>query len=51
MIFCPPEDPDDNRMDMDDDHDLVANIDTDTLIRIVKFLELGKTPDHDNIHN
>ena len=33
--FYPPEDPDDYRTDVDDDHDLVANIDSDTLIRIV----------------
>ena len=36
--FYPPEDPDDYRTDMDDDHDLVADIDSDALIRIVKFL-------------
>ena len=35
----PPEDPDDYRMDIDDGHDLVADIDSDTLIRIVKFLK------------
>ena len=29
---------------MDDDHDLVADIDSDTLIRIVKFLKRGKAP-------
>ena len=33
--FYPPEDLDDYRSDMDDDHDLVADIDSDTLIRIV----------------
>ena len=38
-------------MDMDDDHDIVAGIDSDTLIRIVKFLKPGKTPGPDNIHN
>ena len=38
VYFYPPEDPDDYRADMDDDHDLVADIDSDTLIRIVKFL-------------
>ena len=37
--FYPPEDPDDYRSDMDDDHDLVADIDSDTLIRTVKFLK------------
>ena len=36
---------------MDDDHDLVADIDSDTLIRIVQFLERGKAPGHPNIHN
>ena len=36
--FYPPEVPDDYRSDMDDDHDLVADIDSDTLIRIVSFL-------------
>ena len=39
--FYPPEDPDDiciDRLDMDDDHDLVADIDSDILIKIVKFL-------------
>ena len=36
---------------MDDDHDLVADIDSDTLNRIVKFLKRGKAPGPDNIHN
>ena len=36
---------------MNDDHNLVADIDYDTLIRIVKFLERGKAPGPDNIHN
>ena len=37
---------------MDDDHDLVADIDSDTLIRIVKFLiKQGKTSGPDSIHN
>ena len=51
VYFYPPEDPDDYRADMDDDHDLVADIDSDTLIRIVKFLKRGKAPGPDNIHN
>ena len=51
VYFYPPEDPDDYRMDMDDDHDLVADTDSDTLIRIVKFLKRGKAPGTDNIHN
>ena len=37
--FYPPEDPDDYRSDMDDDHDLVADVDSDTLIKLVKFLK------------
>ena len=37
--FYPPEDPDHYRTDTDDDHDLVTDIDSDTLIRIVKFLK------------
>ena len=36
---------------MDDDHDLVANTDSVTHIRIVKFLKLGKAPGPNNIHN
>ena len=39
------------RSDMDDDHDLVADIESDTLIRIVKFLKRGKAPGPGNIHN
>ena len=49
--FYPPEDPDDYRSDMDDGHDLVADVDSNTLIRIVKFLKRGKAPCPDNIHN
>ena len=49
--FYLPEDPNDYRMDMDDDQDLVADIDSDTLIRIVKFLKRGKASGPDNIHN
>ena len=37
--FYPHEDPNDYRSDMDDDHDLVAYVDSDTLIGIVKFLK------------
>ena len=49
--FYPPEDPDDYRSDMDDDHHLVADIDSNTLNRIVKFLTRGKAPGPNNIHN
>ena len=51
VYFYPPEDPDDYRANMDGEHDLVADIDSDTLIRIVKFLKQGKAPGPDNIHN
>ena len=36
---------------MDDDHDIVADIDSDTLIRIAKVLKPGKAQGPDNIHN
>ena len=36
---------------MDDNHDLVANINSDTLIKIVKFLRRDKASGPDNIHN
>ena len=36
---------------MNDDHDLVADIDSDTLITIVKFLKRGKVPGPEIIHN
>ena len=49
--FYSSEDPDDYRTDMDDSHDLVANIDSDTLTGIVEFLKRGKAPGPNNIHN
>ena len=49
--FYPSEDFDEYRTDMDDGHNVVANIDSDTLIRIVKFLKRGKAPGPDNIRN
>ena len=49
--FYLPEDHDDYRSDMDDDHDLVADIDSESLIRTIKFLKRGKAPGNDNIHN
>ena len=33
--FYPPEDPDDYKSDRDDDNDFVADVDSDTLIRMV----------------
>ena len=49
--FYPSEDLDHYRAGMDDDHDHVADIDSDTLLRIVKFLNRSKAPGLDNIHN
>ena len=49
--FYSSEDPNDYRTDMDDSHDLVADIDSDTLTRIVEFLKRGKAPGPNNIHN
>ena len=51
FVIYPPEDPDNYRTDRDDDHNLVADIDSDTLIRIVKFPKRGKAPGPDNIDN
>ena len=36
---------------MNDDHNLVADVDSDNLIKIDKFLKRGKAPGPDNIHN
>ena len=36
--FYPPEDPDDYRFDLGNDHELVVDVDAQTLIRLVKFL-------------
>ena len=49
--FYPPEDPDDYRFDVGNDHELVADVDAPTLIKLVKFLKRGKAPGPDNMHN
>ena len=49
--FYPPEDPDDYRFDVRNEHELVADVDAQTLIKLVKFLKRGKAPGPDNIHN
>ena len=49
--FYPPEDPDDYRFDVGNEHELVNDIDAQTLIKLVKFLKRGKAPGSDNIHN
>ena len=49
--FYPPEDPDDYRLDVGNEHELVENVDLQTLIKLVKFLKRGKAPGPDTIHN
>ena len=49
--FYPLEDSDDYRSDMNDDHDLVADTDSNTLILIDKFFNQGKAPGADNTHS
>ena len=49
--FYPPEDPDDYRFDVGNEHELVADVDAPTLIKLVKFLKRGKAPGPDTIPN
>ena len=49
--FYPPEDPDNYRFDVGNEHELVADVDAPTLIKLVKFLKRGKAPGPDTIHN
>ena len=49
--FYPPEDPDDYRFDVGNEHELEADVDAPTLIKLVKFLKRGKAPGPDTIHN
>ena len=49
--FYPPEDPDDYRFDVGNEHELVADVDAQTLTKLVKFLKRGKAPVPDTIHN
>ena len=49
--FYPPEDPDDYRFDIGNEHELVADVDAQTLIKLVKLLKRGKAPGPDTIHN
>ena len=51
QYFYLPEDPDDYRFDMGNEHELVADVDAQTLPKLVKFLERGKAPGPDTIHN
>ena len=49
--FYPPEDSDDYRLDVGNEHKLVADVDAQTLIKLVKFFKRGKAPGADTIHN
>ena len=46
--FYPPEDPDDYKFDVGNEHELVEDVDAQKLI---KFLKRSKAPGHDTIHN
>ena len=49
--FYPPEDPDDYRFDVGNEHELVEDVDAQTLIKLAKVLKKGKASDPDTIHN
>ena len=51
QYFYPPEDPDDYLFDVGNEHELVADDDAQTLIKLVNFLKRGKAPGPDTIHN
>ena len=51
QYFYPPEDTDDYRFDVGNEQELVADIDAQTLIKLVKFLKRDKAPGPDTIHN
>ena len=50
-IFSPPEDPDDYRLDVGNEHELVEDVDKQTLIESVKFFKRCKAPGPDTIHS
>ena len=49
--FYPPEDPDNYKFDVGNEHELVEDVEAQSLIKLVKFLKKGKAPAPDNIHN
>ena len=49
--FYPSEDPDDYRFNEGNEHKLVEDVDSQTLIKQVKFLKRFKAPGADTIHN
>ena len=46
-----PEDPDDYRYDEGNEHELLEDVDPQTIIKLVKFLKRGKAPGPDTMHN
>ena len=51
MYFYPPENPDDYCFDVGNEHELVADVDAQTLIKLVKFLKRDRAPGPDTLHN
>ena len=49
--FYFPEDPDNRRFDVGNMHEIVEDVDPQTLIKLVKFLKKGKAPGPDTIYN
>ena len=49
--FYPPEDPDDYRFNVRNKHELVDDVNAQTLIKLVKFLKRGKAPGPDTLHS
>ena len=49
--FCPPEDPDDYRFSVGNEHELVEDVDHQSLIKLVKFLKRDEAPGPDTIDN
>ena len=49
--FYPPEDLDDYRFDVGNEHELVEDVNAQTLITLAKFLKRGKAPRSDTIRN
>ena len=44
MYFYPLEDSDDYRFDMGNEHELVEDVDPQSLIKLVRFLKRGEAP-------
>ena len=49
--FYPPDNPDDYRFEVGNEHELVEDVDAQTLVKLIKFVKRGKAPGPDTIHN